>query len=154
MNIKNILLIAGIAGTGAYLYGKTKIEEFSSFLDRITFELKSINGIDFSDNKLSFKTDVIVVNPTSTSIDVSGNLLTIEKLNFYTKTGRLIGIATPNVNVSMPAKGHRVIKNIPVLLDLKEMTSDFNELFKIVGSPKENLIVSAKISAFGQSVTI
>lgn len=154
MNIKTLLMVSAAAVGGSLLIGGRKVGQYKDVLSSLQFNVKNVSGIKFQSGNVVFNTDVEIVNPTNTAIDIPGNLLTVKTIHFFTPSNNKIGIAHPNVsNIQLPANGRKILTNVPTTVDLAMVGKSFSEVIALVTDPKK-LIVSTDVEVFGQSFTV
>ncbi len=154
INLKTILSVAAVAAGGSLIFGGKKFGGYKNVIDNLQFNIKNIKGVKLQGSEVVFDTDVEIVNPTATAINVPGELIVVRTLHFFTPSGTKIGVATPNVsNIAMPANGSRIITNIPARVSLTSVGKSFSEVLNVVLDP-DKLKVTADIEAFGKSFTV
>ena len=103
---------------------------------------------------MSLKADVEVVNASNLNLSVPGNLITIKKIQFYTKTGKLIGTANTNLsNIAIPRNGTQLIQNIPVQVPISQALGSITDILDIMENTA-NLQISTTVEVFGKEFII
>ena len=154
MNIKTILSVAAVAVGGSLILGGKKFRGYKNVIDNLEFNIKDVKGVKLQGSEVVFDVDVEIVNPTSTAVNVPGDLIVVRNLHFFTPSGTKIGVATPNVsNIAMPANGSRTITGIPARVSLTSVGKSFSEVLDVVLDPQK-LKVAADLEAFGKSFTV
>ena len=148
-------MLGGIAAGAAYYFGKDKVKGYSQALENLDFNLKAVKNISFDGiGGMSLKADVEVVNASNLNLSVPGNLITIKKIQFYTKTGKLIGTANTNLsNIAIPRNGTQLIQNIPVQVPISQALGSITDILDIMENTA-NLQISTTVEVFGKEFII
>ena len=148
-------MLGGIAAGAAYYFGKDKVKGYSQALENLSFNLKSVKNINFDGlGGLSLKADVQIVNPSNLDLSIPGSMINIQQIEFFTKSGQLLGTANTNINnIAISAQGTKLLQNIPVQIPISQALGNISELLDIVGD-SSNLNIATTIEIFGKQFTL
>jgi len=130
--MKSWLIYGGMALAGFALFGKDKLTGITSVGQKIQPKIKGIKNLKFGSGGITFNIDLELVNPTPVDLDVSsGNLVSLDKIQFFSKNGVLLGESTPNLkSIEVPANSGVVLTGIPVQIS----STNVAELFSAVSA--------------------
>lgn len=103
--MKKILIIsASVIGLIA-LFGYKKYRDGITVLQHLGIRLKKAENISFEGNNIVFDVVVELINPTDIAFSLNtGSLASLERLEFYSKTGKYIGFSNVNLSkIDLPA---------------------------------------------------
>lgn len=98
------------------IYGYRKAKKLKAIFEQITISPTGFRNLKMSLTDIRLAVDVEMFNPTTDNFDVSGYIVTLNRLNFFYK-GKYLATAKPSLSdVSIPANDRLKISNIPVVL--------------------------------------
>lgn len=141
----------------AILFGYNKAKKLIAIFDKMTIEPDDISEFDFNWQKITFKIDVLLTNPTADSFDVSGyGLAKLKKLNVFYKN---VFLASTNnfviTDISIPANDKLIIHKIPIevppkfLLENPALVTDLIENFDV-----NDFTTTAVLDILGNEISI
>jgi hypothetical protein len=98
------------------LYGYKKAKKLKAIFEQITINPTGFRNLKMSLTDIRLDVDVEMFNPTTDNFDVSGYIVTLNRLNFF-YNGKYLATAKPLLSeVSIPANDRLKISNVPVVL--------------------------------------
>lgn len=125
---------------GLIALGYKKVSQLQQQLYTIAIAPFAVKNVKIGLKQISFDLDVIVKNNSAMEFYVTGAVIaTLSRLEIVYK-GKVIGTAQTNLDeVSIPAYGQTILKNIPVVIPTSELVnnitniSDVLQKFTIIG---------------------
>lgn len=125
---KKILLGIGAIVALSLVYGYNKVQELQSIFDKMTIEPYKFKNVKVDFTKLTIVMDFLLINPSNLDFAVSGYVATLTKVKVYFKNV-FIGIANINMDeVSVPAQGQIIIHDINIVLPIKNLVQNGENL--------------------------
>ncbi|RRO19688.1 hypothetical protein [Flavobacteriaceae bacterium 14752] len=152
--MKNIILLS-IIGAGFWALNSigNKKNEIINISKKLKFKPFWPSKINLKNGKLNIKSDLEIVNTSTNDFTLDGvGLMTIKKIILkLDESGQAIGTALTDIkNISVPAGGNIVIKNVDFEVSLN---SAFDKLGEIIFSnPK--FFIDAEIEVLGKKMII
>jgi len=98
------------------IYGYRKAKKLKAIFEQITINPTGFKNLKMSLTDIRLDVDVEMFNPTTDNFDVSGYVVTLNRLNFF-YNGKYLATAKPLLSeISIPANNKLKISNISVVL--------------------------------------
>ncbi len=107
------------------IYGYKKATDLYEIFSKITIKPNSIpKSIKINLDTLSFKIDIIMLNPSVDDFAVTGYIATLNKVKIFYKQ-KYLGESDVNIyEISVPGKGQLILHDIPVVLPIDNILSN------------------------------
>lgn len=151
MKAKTILIGAGLAIVGVALLGYTKVTDLQWIFSKMTIKPVAIRKIKISFSSISFNLDIQLTNPTTQDFAVNGYGARLTKV-IVSKNGKPLGVSIVNMGeISVPAYGSFVIKDVPVIVIPSVVLENLDTIFQ---TGIEDLQISSVIEVLGEEYVI
>jgi len=130
--IGSTLLLVGFS----YAFGKSKLEKYRDFFDKMSYKINKIKNVKITGGKLKFLLDILLQNNTTHEIDFSTfGLASLKNIVVTDKNGNTLGVVNKEIDrFKIDNNGSFLLENIafelPILELLKTLSNvsfnDFN----------------------------
>ncbi|OAB79755.1 hypothetical protein [Cochleicola gelatinilyticus] len=144
-----LLKYAAIAYATYYVFGKAS--NAYSVYKNIKTRIIGVKNVAITGRVITLNVDVAVSNPTPNPFSLNaGGLVTISKVNIYSKNKIYIGSARPNVSsLEIPAYGTTILEAVPATIETTNMVQIITQLDQL-----SELITTVEIQAAGQTIVV
>ena len=148
------LLLLGLPAT-AFFIGIKKLQDLKAFIRTLEIKVNKIYDIKIEvlQNKASFLADFTIINPTEKVLDLqSAGLITLKRILFYDRSGKLIASAHIDVSSIFIDKGNSIqLMEIPFYTNLTHGISKLQNFLK--NKDSKDLLIELEIHAFNKIYT-
>ncbi len=153
--MKKILVVGGIFALAATYFGKQKVTEIRNVIDKLLMRVNGIHNFKMDTAGVRFEINLNITNPTNQALSlVTGNMITLKRLLFYSNTGEFIGESYPNLTgIEIPANGNINIPNLKTSIKTANFGNLINNALGVLINPSK-LKVKAEIESLGKTYII
>ena len=151
--MKKTLLYIGLGILAIASFGGFQINKVKNIVDNIKFKLDRVNALNFLGNIINLNVNIKVVNNSNNAFSVNtGNVIALNKLEFFTDTGVKFAEATKQVNnINLQPNGFININDVDVVVDTRNIGPI---VLQLINNTPEKIVTKAHIAVLGENFII
>jgi len=128
---QKIALITGVALIGvSYVFGRSKVEKYKDFFDKMSYKISKIKNGKISGGKLKFLLDIILQNNTTHQIDFSTfGIAKLKNVVITDKKGNHLGVVNKEMDhFKIQPNGSFLLQDIAFELPILELLKTISNI--------------------------